>query len=144
MRAKPELLELGKQWDDEIRGALLEPQIFRSWEGDYRVWRPDDFVLEVKLVALLEAWDLLPSPEMFERVLPGAKVDSQTFDSWWTLERIVSITNVHDIEEGIPEELFETVQPTGNVRVDEWLERMKARSPGKRVYPRPPDDDDEE
>lgn len=143
MRPKPELLERGKSWADEIRGALSFPILFRKWEGDYRVWSPDDHAIEVKLLALLEMWNLLPSPEMLEQVLPGAKMDVQTFDRWWMLERIGNMRNVHDIEEEIPEALVGTVQPTGNARVDQWLERMKTMPPGKRIYPRPPDSDDE-
>lgn len=144
VRPKRELLDLGKSWDDDIEGALLFPQIFRSRECDYRIWRPDDYAMKVKFIAILEMWDLLPSPELFEQVLPGAKVDAETFDRWWTLDRITSTTNVHDIEEGLPEALIKTVQPTGNVHIDEWLEHLKVAPAGKRVHPPVLDRDDEE
>lgn len=96
-------------------------------EGGYTSFNEDDYVLQVKLVFLLQLKKKLSTNANettieFRNVLFGNHpLTVEIFEKWWTIRRFTGYIDFFNILRIIDQELLDELGDSGNRRVDNWI-----------------------
>jgi|GEM_PF-3600038 len=127
---RPEFADwLLERTDADMVELLTEPKLIEHDEFIGKTsWGPRENVLRVKILFLAGLRDLRPISDDAgcESILGSSEISEAMFDRWWTIQYLELECNVKEYL-GELNRALDSVRPTGNPVVDEWLENLKNR-----------------
>jgi hypothetical protein len=112
--------------DPDLAMILLDYLLTSSAHYDSYLWGEKECELTVKLLHLarMREYDGVSDSDSAIRILGSDRISVEVFDKWWTIRRL-------GMEEGPSEDmhdfliaLVDSVDPTGNDAVDEWVHKL--------------------
>lgn len=128
---RPEFADwLRSRTDDGMIELLTEPALVNNDEFIGKTaWRASENILRVKLLFLASLRDLdsLIDDEGCKAILGSSEISPTLFDRWWTLQYFDVLCNVKEFMGELTKSI-QSVPPTGNPVVDQWIDEIKASS----------------
>ena len=112
-------------------GSLFEEaQLWSHKEGGRTVWRPDDYIIVVKLLFLVSLYKEYMVGEIDDEVEAFLKtlgieppLSIKHFDAWWEIERFSGVEErCESIENSLSTEDEFLLEKTSNRLIDSWID----------------------